>query len=50
MNKELEETVLKVADYSSEEKRKMTRIMHWLYIAGVVSFIVFFILLLIGPE
>lgn len=50
MNKELEETVLKVADYNNEEKRKMTRVMHWLYIAGVVSFIVFFILLMLEPE
>lgn len=50
MNKELEETVLKVADYNNEEKRKMTRIMHLLYIAGVVSFIVFFILLFVEPE
>lgn len=50
MNKELEETVLKVADYNNEEKRKMTRVMHWLYIAGVVSFIIFFILLMLEPE
>lgn len=50
MNKELEETVLKVADYSNEEKRKMTRIMHWLYTAGVVSFLIFFGLLFTEPE
>ena len=50
MNQELEETVLKVADYSNEEKRKMTKIMHWLFIAGVVSFIFFFILLFNEPE
>lgn len=50
MNKELEETVLKVADYSNEEKRKMTKIMHWLYIVGVVSFVVFFILLFSEPQ
>lgn len=50
MNKELEETVLKVADYSNEEKKKLTKIMHWLYIAAVVSFIIFFILLFIEPE
>lgn len=50
MNKELEETVLKVADYSNEEKRKITRIMHWLYIGAVVSFAAFFILLLLEPE
>ena len=50
MNKELEETVLKVADYSNEEKKKLTGIMHWLYIAAIVSFIIFFVLFLIQPE
>lgn len=50
MNQELEETVLKVADYSNEEKRRMTKIMHWLFIAGVVSFILFFVLLFNEPE
>ena len=50
MNKELEETVLKVADYSNEEKRKMTKILHWLYIAAIVSFSIFFILLFTEPK
>ena len=50
MNKELEETVLKVADYSNEDKKKLTSIMHWLYIAAVVSFIIFFVLFFIQPE
>lgn len=50
MNKELEETVLKVADYSNEEKQKMTRVMHGLYITGILSFVAFFILFLIRPE
>lgn len=34
MEKELEETVWKVADYSSEEKRKWTRRVHFLLWAG----------------
>ena len=50
MNKELKETVLKVADYSNEEKKKLTGIMHWLYIAAIVSFIIFFVLFFIQPE
>lgn len=50
MDKELEETVLKVADYSNEEKEKLTRIMHRLYMIGVVSFIIFFVLLFNMPE
>ncbi len=50
MDKELEETVLKVADYSNEEKRKLTGILHWLFIGGIASFIVFFVLFFIEPE
>lgn len=50
MDKELEETVLKVADYSNEEKEKLTRRMHRLYMVGVVSFIIFFVLLFNEPE
>ena len=34
MDKELKETVLKVADYSNEEKQKITRRMHFLFIGG----------------
>ncbi len=37
MNKELEETVLKVADYSKEEMRKITRVMQGLFITGIRS-------------
>lgn len=48
MNKELEETVLKAADYSNEEKKRLTRRMHFLFLAGVVSFIIYAILDLMG--
>lgn len=41
MNKELEETVLKVADYSNEEKQKLTKRMHVLFIAGLVAAITY---------
>ncbi|MGN0204237.1 MAG: helix-turn-helix domain-containing protein [Coprococcus sp.] len=44
MNKELEETVLKVADYSNEEKQKLTRRMHWLFIGGFVAAVIYMIL------
>jgi transcriptional regulator with XRE-family HTH domain len=37
MNKELEETVLKVADYSNEEKQKLTKRMHLLFIGGLAA-------------
>ena len=50
MNKELEETVLKVADYSNEEKERLTRVMHRLFVAGVVSFICFFLLWFNEPD
>ncbi len=45
MNKELEETVLKVADYSNEEKRKITRVLHGLFLTAIVSFVIFLVLL-----
>lgn len=44
MNKELEETVLKVADYSNEERQRLTKKMHILFLVGVVAFIIFAIL------
>lgn len=45
MNEELKETVLKVAEYSNEDKLKVTRRMHWLFIAGLVAAIIYMILL-----
>ncbi len=50
MDKELEETVLKVADYSNEQKRKLARMMQWYFIAGCISFILHFIVILNRPE
>ncbi|MGN0166520.1 MAG: helix-turn-helix domain-containing protein [Acetatifactor sp.] len=44
MNKELEETVIKVADYSNEEKQKITRRMHMLFIGGLIAAIVYMVL------
>ena len=45
MDKELEEAVLKVADYSNEEKQKITRRMHVLFIGGLLAAIVYLVLL-----
>ncbi len=45
MDKELEETVLKVADYSNEEKQKITRRMHVLFIGGLFAAVVYLVLL-----
>lgn len=48
MNKDLEDTVLKVADYSNNEKEKITRRMHYLFLAGVLAFLVFAVLDFMG--
>ncbi|WP_455717965.1 helix-turn-helix domain-containing protein, partial [Anaerosporobacter sp.] len=50
MDKELKETVLKVADYSNEEKAKITKRMHLLFIAGCVTFVIYFITMFIEPA
>lgn len=44
MNKDMEETILKVADYSNEERKRLTKRMHVLFLAGVAAFIVFLVL------
>lgn len=44
MNKELEETVLKVADYSNEEKKKLVKRMHLLFIAGFIAAVIYLVL------
>lgn len=45
MNEELKKTVLKVAEYSNEDKLKVIRRMHFLFIAGLVAAIIYMILL-----
>ena len=50
MDHELKETVLQVADYSSEEKNRMLRRMHWLFIAGLIGFASFLVITLLGLE
>ena len=50
MDQELKETVLQVADYSSEEKNKMLRRMHWLFIVGLIGFTAFLVITLLGLE
>ena len=46
----MKETVLKVADYSNEEKAKLVKRMHWLFIFGCLSFVFYFVTLFFGPE
>lgn len=44
MNRELEETVRKVAEYSNEDKLKITKRMHLLFIGGVIAAMLYLIL------
>lgn len=44
MDKDLEETVLKVAEYSNEDKMKVTKRMNLLFIGGVIAATVYTIL------
>ena len=41
MNKEMEETVLKVADYSNEEKNRLMKNLHFFSCVGVIAFTIF---------
>ena len=50
MNEELKETVLQVADYSSEEKARLMQRMHWLFIAGLIGFTSFLVTVLLGLD
>lgn len=45
MSKELEETVLKVVEYSNEDKLKVTKRMHLLFIGGFIAAVLYMILL-----
>ena len=44
MNKEMKDMVLQVADYSNEEKERLLRRMHWLFIAGLIGFAAFLVI------
>lgn len=45
MNEELKETVLKVAEFSNEDKMKVTRRMNKLFVGGFVAAVIYMILL-----
>ena len=48
MNKELEDTVLKVADYSNHEKQKVTKRMCALFVCGVIAFTIYLVMEYLG--
>ena len=47
MDKELKDTVLKIAEYSNEDKLKVTKRMHLLFIGGFVASVIYMILVFI---
>lgn len=50
MNKEMEETVLQVADYSNNEKQRLTRRMCILFVLGLAAFSVYLIMVYLGVD
>lgn len=48
MNKETEETVLKVAEYSNEEKNRLMTKLHCFSWVGVIAFVIFIVLEAMG--
>ena len=50
MDREMKETVLQVADYSNEEKNRLLRRMHGLFLAGLIGFVAFLVIALLGLE
>ena len=48
MNKEMEETVVKIADYSNHEKQRFTRRLCILFVIGLVMFTVYLIMEFMG--
>ena len=45
MDKELKDTVLKIAEYSNEDKLKVTKRMHLLFIGGFIAAVIYMALL-----
>ena len=50
MTEELKETVLMVADYSNDEKGRLLRRMHYLFILGMVGFVMLIVIGALGLE
>lgn len=48
MNKEMEDTVLKVADYSNHEKQRVARRMCILFVCGLIAFTVYLVMEYLG--
>ena len=48
MNEEMKETVLQVADYSNEEKARLLKRLHGIFIAGAICLAAFLVILFLG--
>ena len=48
MNEELKETVMQVADYSTEEKTRLLQKLHWMFIGGLIGFVTFLVITALG--
>jgi len=48
MNKELEETVRKAANYSNEDKQKLKKRLHILFVVGLAAFIIYLAMNVLG--
>lgn len=44
IDKKEEEILLKVADYTNEERMRVTRRLNWIFTAGVIAFLVYMVL------
>lgn len=44
IDKKEEDTLLKVADYTNEERIRVTRRLNWIFIAGVIALLVYMVL------
>ena len=44
MNKELEETVVKIAEYSNDEKKRLARRLSVLFLVAIVAFVIYMVL------
>lgn len=50
MNEEMKETVMQVADYSTEEKARLLQKLHWMFIAGLIGMAAFVAITALGLE
>lgn len=50
MNKEMEETALKIADYSNAEKQRLAKRLCVLFMAGVIAFIIYMAMNFMGID